>query len=109
MNKNFLKTTLLSMTLLSLSLSASNCSGGVCMIDLSSLSSKKIENLAKKQTKEDTPSMIEDESFEYELSQLAQSVEDIIIDSSLPNSEYYCEDNLKVVILEESEHLYTCA
>ena len=134
MNKNFLTTTVLSLALFSLNLLASNCSTGFCMIDLGSIDNQKIEK--KEENKEfkkitinddsenysirmidnietivfadDDYRMTEDELLEYELSQLAKTVEENI-NSSLPQSEYYCEDNLKVVILEESEHLYTCA
>lgn len=136
MNKNFLTTTLLSLALFSLNLSASNCSTGFCMIDLASINNQKIEKEKIEENKEfnkitinddsenysirmidnietivfadDDYRMTEDELLEYELTQLAKTVEENM-NSSLPQSEYYCEENLKVVILEESEHLYTCA
>ena len=124
MKKNLLTTTLLSLTLLSLNLSASNCSAGFCMVDLSSIATKKIINIKNSDKynirmidnietivfSEESYNMSTDELFEYELSQLANRLEDI--NTNLPSSEYYCEENLKVVMVENLENLentYVCA
>lgn len=125
--KNFIKT-LLTLSLFSVNLSATNlCHGNSCMVDLSALSIQ-VEDRNLEDIKEDKyETMIidnmetivfsknaykasEDEVSEYELDQLAKSVEEVILEEEhLPNSDYFCEENLKVVMIEESEKTYICA
>ncbi len=128
MHQNLLTKTLLTISLLTCNLSATNlCSGDACMADLSTLKMNN-KNLMEKDIKEDAYETLiienmetivfsksaykasEDEVIEYELSQLAKSVESLIlVEKPLPSSDYFCEENLKVVMIEESEQTYICA
>ena len=130
MYQNILTKTLLTISLLTCNLSATNlCSSGTCMVDLSTLKPEvNYKTPMQKDIKEDAYEILiientetivfsetayqasEDEVVEYELSQLAKSVEDVILaEKPLPSSEYFCEENLKVVMIEESEQTYICA
>jgi len=128
MYQNLLTKTLLTISLLTCNLSATNlCSGGACMADLSTLKMNN-KNLIEKDIKEDAYETLiienmetivfaksaykasEDEVIEYELSQLAKSVEEVLLSEKLlPSSDYLCEENLKVVMIEENEQTYICA
>ena len=136
MKNNFLLTTLLSMSILSLNLLSASCNGKSCMVDLSTLKVHKVQEKKNLPVKhfhtekyaedkydivmidnietivfpKEVPLISEGEQIEYELSQIANTAELLVEnDNNLPNSDYYCEENLKVVILENSEHTYICA
>jgi hypothetical protein len=128
MKRNFLTTTLLSISLLSLNLATAGnmkCTGGVCMVDLS----KNFSSIKKKEIKKDIYEyktvlvdnmetiifphskyvMTEDELAEYDLEQMQKSLLAPALGvETLPSSEYFCEDNLKAVEVVGEEDTYEC-
>ena len=126
MQKKLLTTTLLSMSLLSLNLSAgtgidksSRCAGGVCMA--------KLPPMVKKEKKSSYPKVVivdnietiilppsayissEDEIAEYEFEEMQKNLLIPSLNSEdMPSSDYFCEDDLKPVIIAGVENTYEC-
>jgi len=121
-----LLTTLLSMSLLSLNLSAgtgidksSSCAGGVCMV--------KLPPIVKKEKKSSYPKVVildnietiilphsayissEDEIAEYEFEEMQKKLLIPSLNSeNMPSSDYFCEDDLKPVLIAGVENIYVC-
>lgn len=128
MNRKLLTTTLLSMSLLSLNLAAAgkmNCTGGVCMVDLSNIfpTVKKQEIIEEEykivlvdniETIILAPSkyiMTEDEIGEYDLSQmkiLGELTASSLDSEGLAISDAFCEDDLKAVAVVGVSNTYEC-
>ena len=126
MQKKLLTTTLLSISLLSLNLSAgtgtdksSSCAGGFCMA--------KLPPIVKKEKKSSFPKVImvdnietiilppsayissEDEIAEYEFEEMQKNLLIPSLNSEdMPSSDYFCEDDLKPVIIAGVENTYEC-
>jgi hypothetical protein len=131
MKRKFLTTTLLSMSLLSLNVFAgtkTKCTGGFCMVDLSSVSPKIEKQQSNKNTinkdgykivmldnietivfSKEKYIMTDHELGEYELENiLHELVTPSLNKDHLPGSEYYCEDNLKAVKVLGIANTYEC-
>lgn len=132
MNQKLLCTALLSISLLPLNLTAQSqvkCTGANCFVDISGLSKKQdVRVKSEAEMIEDKYStiilddietivfakeyyiMTDDEAGEYQLAH--QGIEDlttpVLSDENLPNSEYYCEDDLKPVKVEGLFNTYEC-
>lgn len=123
------------MSLLSLNLSAAGkmkCTGTHCFVDISGLSKKKTvkkpEIKSKKPVIEERYStiilddietivfekeyyiMTDDEVGEYELEHhgIQELTTPVLSVDELPNSDYYCEDDLKPVKVEGLNNTYKC-
>lgn len=132
MHQKLLYTALLSISLLPLNLTAQNqvkCTGDNCFVDISGLSkAKETQAQSKTQIPEDRYStiildeietivfnrehyvMTDDEVGEYQLKH--KGIEDltnpVLSGDGLPNSEYYCEDDLKPIKVEGLFNTYEC-
>jgi hypothetical protein len=132
MKRKLLTTTLLSMSLLSLNLFATGqmkCTGGYCIVDLSknSPSVKKqkvkkvfmlnesyttvlIDNIQTIVFSKEKYIMTDYEIGEYELENvLGELIIPSLDKNHLPDSDYYCEDNLKPIQVVGIENTYECA
>jgi hypothetical protein len=133
MNQKLLYTALLSISLLPLNLTAQNqmkCTGSNCFVDISGLSKKQdlrvkseaemiedrystiiLDNIETIVFAKEHYIMTDDEVGEYQLAH--QGLEDLTMPvlsaEGLPNSEYYCEDNLKPIKVEGLKNTYECA
>jgi len=131
MSQKLFYTALLSISLLPLNLTAQDqvkCIGNKCFVDISGFSAKKAEVKPKKQVLEDRYStiilddietivfakehyvMTDAEAGEYQLE--SYGIEDLttpaLSGEGLPNSEYYCEDDLKPVKVKGLPNTYKC-
>lgn len=132
MKTNFLTTTILAISILSLNSSFAGelkCTGGYCIVDLSKDSpivKKKevkkeiivnegystilIDNIETIVFTKEKYVMTNDEIDEYALDSI---LHDLVVSSldrtHLPDSDYYCEDNLKPVEVVGVENTYECA
>ncbi|CAA6823135.1 MAG: Unknown protein [uncultured Sulfurovum sp.] len=130
MKRKLLTTTLLSMSLLSFNVSAGSkmkCTGTNCFVDLSGLSPAKQEVVStKKSSSQESYStvilddietiiftkyvMSNDEVAEYDLENILHNRSlPTLNEENLPNSDYFCEDNLKPVMVENMANTYECA
>ena len=133
MNRKLLTTTLLSISLLSLNLAASgtmNCTGGVCMVDLSTITPKAkkivvkqkvtsineyetlmIDNIETIVFSHSKYVMTEDEVGEYDLNQmkiLGTLTTSSLTSEGLTISDEFCEDELKAVAVVGVANTYEC-
>jgi len=131
MNQKLLLAGLLSISLLPLNLTAQTqvkCTGTNCFVDISGLSAKKTEVKSEVQMIEDRYStivlddietivfqkehyiMTDDEVGEYELefNGIENLTNSVLSEEDLPNSEYYCEDDLKPVKVQGLQNTYEC-
>jgi hypothetical protein len=132
MNQKLFCTALLSISLLPLNLTAQDpakCTGANCFVDISGLSKKKdiqvkskvekieeryntiiLDNIETIVFAKEYYIMTNDEVGEYELEHkgIEDLTEPVLSGEALPNSEYYCEDNLKPVKVEGLLNTYEC-
>ena len=133
MNRKLLTTTLLSISLLSLNLATAgtiNCTGGVCMVDLSTITPKAkkivvkqkatsineyetlmIDNIETIVFPHSKYVMTEDEVGEYDLNQmkiLGTLTTSSLTSEGLTISDEFCEDNLTPVLVVGTENTYEC-
>jgi hypothetical protein len=132
MKRKLLTTTLLSMSLLSLNLSAAGqmkCTGGFCIVDLSKNSPSVKKQAVKKEAtlsqgyttvvidnietivfSKERYIMTDNEIGEYELENILHEVAKPSLDrNTLPDSDYYCEVDLKPIQVVGIENTYECA
>ena len=129
MKKKLLGTTLLSVSLLSINLFAgtqTKCTGGFCMVDLSTISPKSkeqkpkinkiskegyktvmVDNIATIVFSNEKYVMTQGEVAEYDLEKMQEKNSlSPTVDSSIPD--YACEDNLKLVKVVGIDNTYEC-
>lgn len=127
MKRKLLTTTLVSMSLLTFNLSAgTKCTGKYCIVDLHDLapSHKKVVTPKRSKSKENYHTVIldnietiifteykmsKDEVAEYDLEHMSDDISTSDLKKeNLPTSEYFCEDNLKPILLKNLPNTYAC-